>query len=744
MIDEYLIEKDVEVPLYNRFKKYFGYLNTGFKGKRYDVFPYNGGLFKSDEILGNILIDDKLLFLHTKKLSEYDFESEVDVNILGHIFENSLTEIEEISNELKNGEVDKTNTKRKKDGVFYTPKYITKYIVNNTIGKLCNEKKNELQINDEDYTSDKKRIKKTIKNLSDKLTEYRNWLLQLTICDPACGSGAFLNQSLNFLISEHQYIDELQSKLFGDSMVLSDIENSILENNLFGVDINEESVEITKLSLWLRTAQPNRKLNSLSSNIKCGNSLIDEPIDGVENYFKWEQEFPKVFEKGGFDVIIGNPPYVIVFDNLIKEYLEDNYSVFKRNNDLYSAFYEKSIKIMNENGMLGFITPNSFVKGDYFTKLRELFVQYQINSIVDFTNFLVFEDANVFSAIIVLTKTNTGKDWLLYSDLNKVKGLVKNGEISFIPENKIQKKLKELNVFEDHFLIKDVGFNYWSIGRGKVRGDSVGSRVLYHGNILNDKDTPYIKGSNFNRYTGVSINNYLRYNYNDFLNENDIFRYSSNILETTPKLIYRQTSNKLIGTIDYNSFYCDKTVHVVINKNNGVFDLHYVLGIFNSKLLNYLYSLLTEEKGRAFAQVKTINVKKLPFKVASDIEQEVISTLVKNALRIGKIYSLSVGKFVNYVQSKITIERMPKKLQNWHELEFGDFIKELNKTIKKVGGEKLTKMDEMDWMEVFETKKVESQTLKTEIEKTDKEIDTIVYQLYNLTDDEIEIIESSN
>ena len=88
---EDLIEKDVEVPLYNRFKKYFGYLNTGFKGKRYDVFPYNGGLFKSDEILDNILIDDKLLFLHTKKLSEYDFESEVDVNILGHIFENSLT-----------------------------------------------------------------------------------------------------------------------------------------------------------------------------------------------------------------------------------------------------------------------------------------------------------------------------------------------------------------------------------------------------------------------------------------------------------------------------------------------------------------------------------------------------------------------------------------------------------------------------------------------------------------------------
>jgi len=93
-----LLDKDVEISLYDRFKKYFGYLNTGFKGKRYDVFPYNGGLFKPDDILDNILIDDELLYNHTKKLSEYDFESEVDVNILGHIFENSLNEIEEIIN----------------------------------------------------------------------------------------------------------------------------------------------------------------------------------------------------------------------------------------------------------------------------------------------------------------------------------------------------------------------------------------------------------------------------------------------------------------------------------------------------------------------------------------------------------------------------------------------------------------------------------------------------------------------
>ncbi|MCH7524047.1 MAG: N-6 DNA methylase, partial [Bacteroidetes bacterium] len=292
-----LQELDENIPLYNRFKKYFGYLNIGFKGKQYDVYAYNGGLFKVDEVLSNIIIDDDLLYKHTLKLSEYDFNSEVDVNILGHIFENSLNELEEIQSQLEGQEIDKTKSKRKKDGVYYTPKYITKYIVENTVGKLCEEKKVDLKINEEDYITDKKRQKKARKTLLDKLTNYRNWLLQLTICDPACGSGAFLNQALDFLINEHRYIDELQAKLFGDAMVLSDVEISILENNLFGVDINQESVDIAKLSLWLRTAQPNRKLNDLSNNIKCGNSLIDDPEVAGDKAFNWQQEFPKIFKE---------------------------------------------------------------------------------------------------------------------------------------------------------------------------------------------------------------------------------------------------------------------------------------------------------------------------------------------------------------------------------------------------------------------------------------------------------------
>jgi type I restriction-modification system DNA methylase subunit/REP element-mobilizing transposase RayT len=305
-----LQEMRIPVSLYDRYKTYFHDLNVGAKvslpafsqtnstyKEEHQIFAYNGGLFKEDDLLNGLQIDDAVLFKHTENLSNYDFASEVDVNILGHIFENSLNELDEIKAQLEGAEIDKTKTKRKKDGVFYTPKYITKYIVENTVGKLCEEKKNELAIIEEEYITDKKRQKKTILTLKDKLDAYRDWLLQLTICDPACGSGAFLNQALDFLITEHQYIDELQAKLFGDALVLNDVATSILEHNLFGVDLNEESVEIAKLSLWLRTAQPNRKLNDLNSNIKCGNSLIDDPEIAGDKAFHWQQAFPTIFKE---------------------------------------------------------------------------------------------------------------------------------------------------------------------------------------------------------------------------------------------------------------------------------------------------------------------------------------------------------------------------------------------------------------------------------------------------------------
>lgn len=307
-------ENFLEVPLYNLFKQYFNWIDKGFENpndKNGSIFAYNGGLFKTDEVLDNIKVGDDVLFIHTKRLADYDFESQISVDILGRIFENSLTEIEEVQKEIeaeKSGEKVENNNvgKRKKDGVFYTPEYITKYIVENTIGKLCEEKREELKINDEEFTpeksvktgDDKKTVsakQKITAELDKRLETYRAWLLDLKILDPACGSGAFLNAALQQLKIEHTLIDYYWSNIHAGELNFTEIENTILENNLYGVDINEESVEIAKLSLWLHTAKKNRKLTTLNGKIKCGNSLIDDPTVAGEKAFKWEEEFPEVF-----------------------------------------------------------------------------------------------------------------------------------------------------------------------------------------------------------------------------------------------------------------------------------------------------------------------------------------------------------------------------------------------------------------------------------------------------------------
>jgi hypothetical protein len=411
---------DEYFPLYDRFKKYFGYMNTGHKGQQHDIFAYNGGLFAPDKILDNIKINDDILSEHTTKLSNYDFESDVSVNILGHIFEHSLNDIEAIQSEIEGITTDQSKTKRKKDGIFYTPKYITKYIVENTIGKVCNEKKIELDIQEAEYEKERKgRQKATLKKLTQKLDDYRKWLLQLTICDPACGSGAFLNQSLEYLIAEHRYIDELQAKLFGASMILSEVENSILENNLYGVDINEESVEIAKLSLWLRTAQKGRKLTTLNNNIKCGNSLIDDPNYAGDKAFNWQNEFPKIFAKGGFDVVIGNPPYVqhrkiFEFSNFFKS----TFKVYTGTSDLSVYFFEKGFEILKENSVLGYINTNKFFNTEYGKELRDFLTKHNVHNIINFEQSAIFKDALVSSVILIATKERPNNA-INYIEFNK-------------------------------------------------------------------------------------------------------------------------------------------------------------------------------------------------------------------------------------------------------------------------------------------------------------------------------------
>ena len=748
---------DEYFPLYDRFKKYFGYMNTGHKGQQHDIFAYNGGLFSPDEILDNIKINDDLLYKHTVNLSNYDFESEVSVNILGHIFEHSLNDIDEIQAEIQGVASEQSKSKRKKDGVFYTPKYITKYIVDRTVGKLCEEKKTELDIREAEYEKERRgRQKATLKKLTQKLEDYRNWLLQITICDPACGSGAFLNQALEFLIAEHQYIDELQAKLFGDAMILSEVENAILENNIYGVDINEESVEIAKLSLWLRTAQKGRKLTSLNNNIKCGNSLIDDPIFAGDKAFNWQNEFPEVFAKGGFDVIIGNPPYVDIkgLDNDLVKVLFNTYKTTENRINLYSIFIEKGYDLVKKDGFLSFINPNSILVNSSYTKIRKLLLD-DMTRIVKLPDD-VFEDATVETIIFEFRKdySNDKVNIIVYNKSEKIsyvddlrtKEISKanwkqnenwNFNIYVSPEQfellqKIPSDSVELETIADFTL----GITPYDKYRGHSQ-ETIKSRAFHSKTKDSDVYKPLISGGNIERYyVSNEITEYIKYG--DWLGASRDERFFK-----SPRILIRQiVSGKppriYAGYTDKSLYYTQIGFGVIPNADT--ISVKSLLALINSKLINFYhkYSFLDLEK-ELFQKILIANCKKFPISNRLLKEPNLFNQIIEKMIEFKEEENLLINNFIELFESKLSINKPSKKLQNWNLLDFGSLLKEFKKL--KV---KLSLEEEAEWMQYFKGQKQKAEIVKTEIEQTEIEIDQMVYELYGLSENEIKIVENAN
>jgi type I restriction-modification system DNA methylase subunit len=745
---ESLKEMDAYSPLYERLKKYFGYMNTGYKGKKHDIFAYNGGLFKPDEVLDNIQISDEVLHPHLLEISRYDFSSEVDVNILGHIFENSLTEIEEITNAIATNTELKTTGKRKKDGVFYTPRYITTYIVENTLGKLCADKKAELEINESEYFSDKKRQITTKKKLDEKLKTYRQWLLELTICDPACGSGAFLNAALDFLITEHKLIDEMSTKLLGGSIVFPDIENAILENNLYGVDINEESVEIAKLALWLRTAKPNRKLNSLNENIKCGNSLISDPEVAGDKAFDWHKKFPQVFEKGGFDVVIGNPPYGAKISEKDKNYLQKHYSVFEYQVNTYVIFYEQGVKLLKSRGFIGFITPATFAYQYYFKKLRDLFKTYTIVNICKYL-YEVFEDADIGDSISLIIRKIDNKNndisILLCNAVNDIQNDHKltpyseviNNDGTYNLINSIF-DLKKLNIGSE-YLTKVasvvVGIKAYQTGKGdpKQTDKIVHDKIFTADRKIDDSYIQCVIGKNFHRYR--------------FLEQPTMYlsfgKWLAEPRENAPffdeeKIILRQTADSLIAHIDDKQRINLNNVYN-IGITNASINLRYIISLLNGKLLNFVYQNISQEKGRLFAEVKKVNLAKLPIKMISVEKQQPFIEQADLMLILNADLQTKRKRFIKRLSDNFNGVKINTILEHFNKLDFKQFVAELKKQKIILS---LTQQDE--WEDYFNSYKSECNALSSQIAETDKTIDKMVYELYGLTEAEINIVENRN
>ncbi|WP_425222206.1 Eco57I restriction-modification methylase domain-containing protein [Pseudomonas sp.] len=758
-----LVELDVDVSLYERFKQFFSYLDQGRKGteKKEEIFAYNGGLFKLDPILDSLVISDEILERHAGCLSGYNFESQVDVNILGHIFENSLNEIESVNAQIEGYDFDKQTAKRKKDGVFYTPPYITKYIVENTIGKLCEKMRNEFGVDESEYRKSKKgRKKDTLIKYKGRLDDYRDWLLGVTICDPACGSGAFLNQALNFLIKEHRYIDELESALLGGGIVFQNVETTILENNIFGVDINEESVELAKLSLWLRTAQPRRKLNDLSNNIKCGNSLVKCKSLAGEKAFDWESEFPAVFDKGGFDIVIGNPPYVFTRDKISeaeKGYYSANYLSAVYQVNTYLLFIEKTVHLLKNSGIYGLIVPNAWLMVYSGSGLRKFLLDTsKLNQIISLEGYS-FEGVNVETVILLAEKEfveknefsvhlSDKKEFLL-SHHKDQKEFYDHDDYAFkvFSDSKSQgitDKITSGSVILDSIVSIKAGLQAYEKGKGepKQTAEDVKARP-YDYTYKHDDDThKYLVGADVCRYHTDWSGEYLKYGKNLAAPRTfDLFN--------GKKIIVREITGKhprsIISTYTEDLYLYNRSNIAIIEKEGSAVSLKYILAVLNSSLMSYYFKRNTAKANRKmFPKVILKDLRQFPFKMIDDEGQKPFIEMVDKMLELSSRLSLSSSTFTRYITSTLSITSPSSSLRGWYDLDFKGFIDEIADCLKREKLPKMSKSDGMDWLGLFDENKDLVKSLQNEIRILDSKINTLVYDLYGLTEQEIALVEA--
>lgn len=741
-----------DTPLYNYYKKYFYFIDVG--NTKVKIPKYNGNLFKQDEKLENLIIDDYIIKDDLSHLSAYDFSDDVDVEVLGHIFEQSLNDLEKIKESLFQ-EHQIVNT-RKKDGVFYTPKFITEYIINNTVALACHDKKEALKL-----FENIKDTKKAKEKRRDILHEYREYLESLKIVDPACGSGAFLTACFRYLLSEHKWIQKELGKAEAGLFDYHDVDKQIIENNLFGVDINSASVGIAKLSLWLQTAKRDRPLSNLMGNIKCANSLTHD----------WTELFPDIMVNGGFDCVVGNPPYVgekgrkDIF-RPIREVFKDRY---ESNSDIFYFFFMKSIDILKENGNFGFITTNYFLTADGAVKLRkELKERTAIYNLINFNEMKLFESALGQHNIITIFKKTTQ---ILDTNIINV----------ISPDNITQKQLFKNSDEVEVFTVKsdelyDGDKNYIRVSKQGNSLENVFAKMISNSRFISeicllgvgfktgtdkivkkDIDKVYeVKPININLKDGVFILNEEEYKKIKPENEliykcyksSDIEQYSSSswkklyIIWTNKNTDIKKYPNiknhlekykKILDfkmqdrgeTLPWYSNYRAREYDVFANKNKIVFPYRSKLNIFSYSDDDYFASgdiLYLRQKDKNF------NIKYILALLNSRLYY---TWLYYKGKRKGEILELYVTP----------ISQVP--IKNISKIEQEPFVNLVNIIIESK--EKIAKynkyFDSLNAVDKIEIKE-EIEKLESLVISSVDEIDSLVYGLYGLSDDEIKIVES--
>ena len=687
---------------------------------------YNSGLFhfkkeKSrenfDNLTPNLIIDDKELKSIFKNLyypdSPYEF-SVLPADILGQVYEQFLGKIIRLTSNHR-AIIEEKPEVRKAGGVYYTPTYIVNYIVKQTVGKL----------------------------VEDKKPGPRGAVSKLKILDPACGSGSFLLGAYQYLLDWHrdQYANDDPEKwakgktprLYqtdrGEWRLTTDERKRILLNNIYGVDIDPQAVEVTKLSLLLKVLEgedeqsigkqmalfQERVLPDLANNIKCGNSLIGPDfhenqqmslLDEEEMYrvnaFDWNAEFMEIMKSGGFDAVIGNPPYGAEFTVTMSNHLKEQYSTFIWRGESYVLFVERGLQLLKTGGLFGFIIPDTYLNLG-FTQLLRMYVlqNSKLREIVLLPS-NVFSGATVDTTLLFAEKADSVSEY--HETSVNVRVFRKKATITAVAqpyrefpidtslwheqqafnvqsdkaESSIVKKIEEGKIQLNSIAEMFSGIKVYEVGKGKppqtvkIRDEKPFTSKIQ----VSDEWKPFYDGKHISRYQLF------------WKNDNWIYYGPWIAAPRNPKnfegekiLIRKIVGQTLLATYIPETSYCN-TLLFVLKIHDARYSYPYILGILNSMIVSWYFGKRFQIRpDDTFPQIMIRDILQFPIPV-------------------------------------------PDKARHDHMAELVERMLDLNKQLAEA--------------KIPQTKAV----LQRQIETTDKQIDQLVYKLYDLTDEEIKTVES--
>jgi type I restriction-modification system DNA methylase subunit len=755
---------------------------------------YNGGLFKHDPILDAQLDIPDSLCGQLQQLTRFDFDSEVSVDILGRIFEQSITDLEELKADVAKQEFDKKQGKRKKLGVFYTPAYITQYIVEVAIGGYLQNREDELRERFQlaEFTDTAENQKREI----EFWQSYRDEVLVKTrVLDPACGSGAFLIAAFDYFASQYQRVNDNLQFLKHQTTENMELDKTILSNNLFGVDLSPESVEITKLSLWLKTATQGKTLTYLDNNIKIGNSIInDAKITDLP--FNWESEFSQVFAEGGFDVVIGNPPYIRQeLLSPFKPYLQENYQTYDGVADIYIYFYEKGLNLLKPAGIISYIVTNKWLRSGYGEPLRRFFSQESVfEQIIDFGHAPIFEDADTFPCIIAARKSevsnteNENKSVLVCAvprgelkNINLIQ-YVQNPEHSFtIPWSRftanawsleppavddLMRKIQRVGVPLKEFAgVKPICGIKTGFNEAFFIDDATKNKLVQADPKCAEIIKPLLRGQDIKRWIPEWDKVWIIFAHKDIDIEQypvikehlEIYRNklearagkqswwqlqaspSSYHLFEEPKIIWQDLAFHSRFCLDKQNVFIDMTCFAL-----PCSDL-WLLAVLNSPLMwSWLWRNTIHAKDEVL-RLKNIYTENIPIAQPTEKIRAEVEAIVTRLIEITKLNGQVYKDVLDWLQIEYKIEKLGNKLEDFATLEFPDFVEEVRKRmVRKTTAKKI--IPPLDISAFTALRKAhndyvpEINSRKNEALKLEQRLSDLINQAYQLTPEEIDLM----